>query len=42
VSRAFCPATVALSYVGTDSEGEDNFGADLSEDKFLLTVGFGG
>ena len=42
VSRAFGPATVALSYVGTDSEGEDNFGPDLSEDKFLLTVGFGG
>ena len=42
VSRAFGPATVALSYVGTDGNAEDNFGADNSEDKVLLTIGFGG
>jgi len=42
VSREFGPATVGLSYVGTDGNAEDNFGPDLSEDKVLLTVGFGG
>jgi uncharacterized protein (TIGR02001 family) len=42
VSRAFGPATVSLSYVGTDDNAEDNFGRDLAEDKFLLTVGFSG
>ncbi|GAB3740353.1 TorF family putative porin [Silanimonas algicola] len=42
VSREFGPATVALSYVNTDGNAEDNFGPDLAEDKFLLTIGFGG
>jgi uncharacterized protein (TIGR02001 family) len=42
VSRAFGPATVTLSYVGSDGNAEDNFGPDLSEDKVLLTIGFGG
>lgn len=42
VSRAFGPATVGLSYVGTDGNAEDNFGPDLADDKVLLTIGFGG
>ncbi len=42
VSREFGPATVSLSYVGTDGSAEDNFGDDLTEDKLLLTIGFGG
>jgi len=42
VSRVFGPATIALSYVGTDDSAEANFGDDLSEDKVLLTIGFGG
>ena len=42
VSRAFGPATISLSYVGTDDNAEENFGADLAEDKVLLTIGFGG
>ncbi len=42
VSRAFGPATVSLGYVGTNGAAEDNFGPDNSEDKVLLTIGFGG
>jgi hypothetical protein len=42
VSREFGPATIGLSYVDTDGNAEDNFGADLAEDKILLTIGFGG
>lgn len=42
VSREFGPATVSLSYVNTDSSAEANFGPDNTEDKILLTVGFGG
>jgi len=42
VSRAFGPATISLSYVGTDDNAEENFGAELAEDKVLLTIGFGG
>lgn len=42
VSREFGPATVALSYVNTDSNAEDNFGPDNTEDKILLTIAFGG
>lgn len=42
VSREFGPATVSLSYVGTSANAEENFGDDLSEDKILLTIGFGG
>jgi len=42
VSRAFGPATIGLSYVGTDDNAEENFGPDLAEDKLLLTIGFGG
>ncbi len=42
VSRVFGPATVALSYIGTNGSAEDNFGDDLTEDKILLTIGFGG
>lgn len=42
VSRAFGPATVSLSYVGTSANAESNFGSDAAEDKVLLTIGFGG
>ena len=42
VSREFGPATIGLSYVGSDDNAEDNFGSDLAEDKVVLTVAFGG
>ena len=42
LNRDFGPANVALGYIGTDSSGEDLFGEDNAEDKFVLTVSFGG
>ena len=42
VNRDFGAANVALGYIGTDSSGEDLFGEDNAEDKFVLTVAFGG
>lgn len=40
VSRAFGPATVGLSYHGTNSRGETNFG-ELADDRIVLSVTFG-
>lgn len=40
VSRAFGPATVGLSYVGTNSRGEYNFG-EAADDRVVLSVSFG-
>lgn len=42
VSRAFGPATVTLSYIGTSNAAEEIFNEDMAEDKILLTIGFGG
>lgn len=40
VSRAFGPATVGLTYHGTNSRGEYNFG-ELADDRIVLSVTFG-
>ena len=40
VSRAFGPATIGLTYHGTDSDGEYNFG-ELADDRIVLSVSFG-
>ena len=40
VSRAFGPATVGLTYHGTNSNGEYNFG-DTGDDRIVLSVSFG-
>ncbi len=42
VNRDFGPVNIALGYVGTDNGGENIFGDDNSEDKFILTFAFGG
>lgn len=42
VNRDFGPVNIALGYVGTDSSGEDLFGDDNAEDKFVLTFALGG
>jgi uncharacterized protein (TIGR02001 family) len=42
LSRSFGPATVSLGYVTSSDGAETNFGRDASEDKVLLTIGFGG
>lgn len=40
VSRAFGPATVGLTYHGTNSRGEYNFG-ETADDRVVLSVSFG-
>ncbi len=40
VSRAFGPATVGLTYHGTNSRGEYNFG-EAADDRVVLSVSFG-
>lgn len=40
VSRAFGPATIGLTYHGTNSSGEYNFG-DTGDDRIVLSVSFG-
>lgn len=42
VNRDFGPVNIALGYVGTDNSGEQIFGKDNSEDKFVVTFAFGG
>jgi uncharacterized protein (TIGR02001 family) len=41
LGRDFGPVSAALSYHGTDSDGEDNFG-DIADDRFVLTFSIGG
>jgi uncharacterized protein (TIGR02001 family) len=40
VSRAFGPATIGLTYHGTNSKGEYNFG-ETADDRVVLSVSFG-
>lgn len=42
VNRDFGPVNIGLGYIGTDSSGEDLFGKDNAEDKFVLTFAVGG
>ena len=42
VNRDFGPVNIGLGYIGTDSSGEDLFGEDNAEDKFVLTFAIGG
>ncbi len=42
VNRDFGPVNIGLGYIGTDSSGEDLFGEDNAEDKFVLTFAVGG
>jgi uncharacterized protein (TIGR02001 family) len=41
-NRDFGPVNIGLSYVGTDSEAEDLFGEDNTEDQVVLTFSIGG
>ena len=42
VNRDFGPVNIGLGYIGTDSSGEDLFGKDNAEDKFVVTFAIGG
>ena len=42
VNRDFGPVNIGLGYIGTDNSGENLFGKDNAEDKFVLTFAIGG
>lgn len=42
VNRDFGPVNIGLGYIGTDNSGENLFGEDNAEDKFVLTFAIGG
>jgi uncharacterized protein (TIGR02001 family) len=42
VNKDFGPVNIAVGYVGTDSEAEDLFGKDNTEDRAVVTFTFGG
>lgn len=42
VNRDFGPVNIGLGYIGTDNSGENLFGKDNAEEKFVLTFAIGG
>jgi uncharacterized protein (TIGR02001 family) len=42
VNRDFGPVNIGVSYIGTDNNGEDLFGEDNAEEKFVVTFSVGG